>query len=122
MITIKRIYETPSRDDGLRVLVDRLWPRGMSKEKARVDLWLRDISPSNELRKWYNHDPQKWNEFKEKYFAEIEAQKGLLEPLRKKIKEEKITLLFGSKELQINNATALKEYLETQYINSPSFM
>lgn len=118
MITIKRIYDPPSPDDGYRVLVDRLWPRGMSRENARVDLWLRDIAPSNELRKWYNHDPQKWNEFKERYFHEIETQKGLLEPLRKKIKEEgSITLLFSSKEVHINNAAALKEYLETHYTN-----
>lgn len=112
MITTKRIYETPSRDDGYRVLVDRLWPRGMSKEKARVDLWLRDIAPTNELRKWYNHDPQKWDEFKERYFAEIETRKGLLAQLREKLKEGHVTLLFSSKELYINNATALKEYLE----------
>lgn len=112
MIKIKRIYDAPSRDDGYRVLVDRLWPRGMSKEKAGIDLWLKDIAPSNELRKWYSHEPQKWKEFKERYFAEIETRKGLLEPLRKKVKEEHVTLLFSSKELHINNAAALKEYLE----------
>jgi uncharacterized protein YeaO (DUF488 family) len=113
MITIKRIYDPSSSDDGYRVLVDRLWPRGMSKEKASVDLWLRDIAPSNELRKWYNHEPQKWNEFRERYFAEIETRRGLLEPLRKKMIEGHVTLLFSSKELHINNAAALKEYLET---------
>ena len=112
MIRIKRIYETPSKDDGYRVLVDRLWPRGMSKETARVDLWLKDIAPSNELRTWYNHEPQKWNEFKERYFAEIETQKELLVPLWEKTKDGHVTLLYSSKELQLNNAMALKEYLE----------
>ena len=112
MITIKRIYDPPSKDDGYRVLVDRLWPRGMSKEKAHVDLWLRDIAPSNELRKWFNHEPQKWTGFKERYFAEIALQKELLEPLKKKMKEKNITLLYGAKEPHINNAVVLKEYLE----------
>ncbi|HNQ45774.1 MAG TPA: DUF488 domain-containing protein [Syntrophorhabdus sp.] len=112
MITIKRIYDPPSKDDGYRVLVDRLWPRGMSKEKAHVDLWLRDIAPSNELRKWFNHEPQKWTGFKERYFAEIALQKELLEPLKKKMKETHITLLYGAKEPHINNAVVLKEYLE----------
>ena len=112
MITIKRIYDPPSKEDGYRVLVDRLWPRGMSKEKAHVDLWLRDIAPSNELRKWFNHEPQKWTGFKERYFAEITPQKGLLEPLKKKMKDGHITLLYSAKEPHINNAVALKEYLE----------
>lgn len=118
MITIKRIYEAPSRDDGYRVLVDRLWPRGMSKEKARVDLWLRDISPSSELRKWFNHEPQKWKEFQERYFAEIETQKEILRPLLKKVKEGNVTLLYSSRELQLNNAVALKEYIECKAMSA----
>lgn len=114
MIKIKRIYETPSKNDGYRVLVDRLWPRGMSKEKAGVDLWLKDIAPSNELRKWFNHEPQKWSEFKKRYFAEIEEQGGIPAPFKEKIKTGDVTLLYSSKELQINNAIALKEYLENK--------
>jgi uncharacterized protein YeaO (DUF488 family) len=114
MIKIKRIYNTPSQNDGYRVLVDRLWPRGMSKEKARVDLWLKDIAPSNELRKWFNHEPQKWSEFKKRYFAEIEERGGIPAPLKEKIKAGDVTFLYSSKELQINNAVALKEYLENK--------
>lgn len=112
MIKIKRIYDPPSQNDGYRVLVDRLWPRGMSKEKAGVDLWLKDISPSNELRKWFNHEPQKWSEFRKRYIAEIEERGGIPEPLEEKIKAGRVTLLYSSKELQLNNAVALKEYLE----------
>jgi len=112
VIKIKRIYDPPSQDDGYRVLVDRLWPRGLSKEKAIVDLWLRDIAPSNELRKWYNHESQKWNEFRKRYIAEIEESGGMPEPLEEKIKTGRVTLLYSSKELQLNNAVALKEYLE----------
>ena len=86
----------------------------MSKEKACIDLWLKDIAPSNELRKWFDHEPQKWSEFKERYFAEIEHRRGILESLEEKMKEGRVTLLYGSKELQINNAVALKEYLENK--------
>jgi uncharacterized protein YeaO (DUF488 family) len=114
VIKIKRIYAPPSPNDGYRVLVDRLWPRGMSKEKACIDLWLKDIAPSNELRKWFDHEPQKWSEFKERYFAEIEPRRWILESLEEKMKEGRVTLLYGSKELQINNAVALKEYLENK--------
>jgi len=114
MIRIKRIYDTPSQNDGYRVLVDRLWPRGMSKEKASVDLWLKDIAPSNELRKWFNHEPDKWNEFKGRYFVEIEERGGIPAFLKEKIKAGDVTLLYSSKELQINNAVALKEYLENK--------
>jgi len=113
MIKIKRIYDAPARDDGYRVLVDRLWPRGMSKEKAGIDLWLKDIAPSNELRKWYDHEPAKWREFKKRYFDEIEERKEALEPLAKKLKEGTITLLYSTKHVELNNAVALKEYLES---------
>jgi uncharacterized protein YeaO (DUF488 family) len=111
-IRIKRIYDPPSPQDGFRILVDRLWPRGLSKEKAKVDLWLREISPSNELRKWYGHDPEKWGEFKRRYYEEIGSQQEPLELLLKKAKQGTITLLYGSKEEKLNNAVALKEYLE----------
>lgn len=112
MIKVKRVYEPPSQEDGYRVLVDRFWPRGMSKQKARVDLWLRDIAPSDELRRWYNHEPLKWDEFRNRYFAEIKERGGLPEFLEEKIRTGPVTLLFSSTELRLNNAVALKEYLE----------
>ena len=111
-IRIKRIYDPPSPQDGFRILVDRLWPRGLSKEKAKVDLWLREISPSNELRKWYSHDPAKWAEFKKKYLGEIKEKKEEFDLLRKKAREGTVTFLFSSKEDKLNNAVALKEFVE----------
>jgi uncharacterized protein YeaO (DUF488 family) len=114
MIKIKRIYEPPAGDDGFRILVDRLWPRGLSKDKAKVDLWLKEISPSNELRKWYGHEPEKWAEFKRKYLEEIKEKKGELDLLRQKAKGGTITFLFSSKEEKLNNAAALKEFVESK--------
>jgi uncharacterized protein YeaO (DUF488 family) len=111
-IKIKRIYDPPSPQDGFRILVDRLWPRGLSKEKAKVDLWLRKISPSNELRKWYAHEPAKWTEFKKKYLEEIEEKKEEFDLLFKKAREGSVTFLFSSKEEELNNAQALKEFVE----------
>jgi uncharacterized protein YeaO (DUF488 family) len=111
-IRIKRIYDPPSPQDGFRILVDRLWPRGLSKEKAKVDLWLREISPSNELRKWYAHDPDKWTEFKKKYHEEIKEKKEEFDLLRKKAREGTVTFLFSSKEGKLNNAAALKAFVE----------
>jgi uncharacterized protein YeaO (DUF488 family) len=112
MIKIKRIYDASAPDDGIRILVDRLWPRGLSKEKAKVDLWLKEISPSNELRKWYGHDPKKWSQFREKYSKELRAHRELAELVIQKTKEGVVTLLYSSKEEKINNAVALKEYIE----------
>jgi uncharacterized protein YeaO (DUF488 family) len=112
MIKIKRIYQAPAVGDGFRILVDRLWPRGLSKEKAKVDLWLRDISPSNELRKWYGHDPAKWGEFKKKYFQEIKDRRDEFDLLLQKTREGTVTFLFSSQEEKLNNATALKEFVE----------
>ncbi len=114
MIKIKRIYQAPAAGDGFRILVDRLWPRGLTKEKAKVDLWMRDISPSNELRKWYGHDPDKWAEFKKKYLGEIGEKKEEFDLLRKKVREGTVTFLFSSKEEKLNNAAALKEFVETK--------
>ena len=111
MIKIKRIYDTPKPDDGIRILVDRLWPRGLSKEKARVDLWLKEISPTNELRKWYAHDPKKWAEFKKKYFKDLDMKRELVNQIVQKMKEGDVSLLYSSKEEKINNAVALKEYI-----------
>lgn len=110
-IRTKRIYDLPSDSDGYRVLVDRLWPRGMSKGKANIDLWLKDAAPSNDLRIWYAHDPSKWDEFRQRYFTELDGNRQALEPLIPRLGGGRITLLFSSKETRLNNATALREYL-----------
>ncbi len=111
-ISIKRIYDAPSSDDGFRVLVDQLWPRGLKKEDARIDCWVKEIAPTTELRKWYSHDPEKWTEFKRRYFEELDEHSDIVTELITKIKEGKVTFLFSSKELRLNNAQALKEYIE----------
>lgn len=112
MIRIKRVYETKSKDDGYRVLVDRLWPRGVSKEKAGLDLWMKDIGPSDELRKWFNHDPAKWEDFKKKYKQELKSKKDLTDQLKKLEKEHaKLTLLYGAHDEQHNQAVVLAEVL-----------
>ncbi|MCE5230005.1 DUF488 domain-containing protein [bacterium] len=108
----KRVYEPTTDDDGFRVLVDRLWPRGVSKEKARVDVWMRDVAPSNELRKWFGHDPARWDEFRARYRKEIGDSEALAE-LKKIVKaHKKVTLLFSAKEEEHNNAIALAGILE----------
>ncbi|MEW6455893.1 MAG: DUF488 domain-containing protein [Acidobacteriota bacterium] len=112
MIRIKRIYNTPAEDDGFRILVDRLWPRGLNKERAKIDLWLKEIAPSNELRKWFSHNPKKWDEFKKRYFKELDSKKELVNLILKKAKEANITLLYGAKDEEFNNAMALKDYIE----------
>ena len=114
MIKIKRIYDTPTEDDGFRILVDRLWPRGLTKEKAKVDLWLKEIAPSDQLRKWYAHDPKKWAEFRKRYFNDLDTKRELVNQIVQKMKEGDVTLLYSSKEEKINNAVALKEYIEKQ--------
>jgi len=111
MIKVKRIYDKPSSYDGRRILVDRLWPRGMKKEDAPMDEWLRDVSPSNELRKWYGHDPRLWAEFKKKYARELKAHADLLEKLKDEARHGTITLLYSTKHIEHNNAVALKEIL-----------
>lgn len=111
-ILLKRAYEKPSSDDGKRILVERLWPRGLRKENAKVDEWLRDIAPSVILRKWYGHDPEKWIEFKSRYWSELDKKKDVVEKLRAESASQKVTFLFGSKEEKLNSAAALKEYLE----------
>lgn len=111
-IRIKRVYEAAERADGRRILVDRLWPRGVSKERAAIDFWAKDIAPTNELRRWYGHAPEKWPEFKRRYAAELEANSEGLAQLRRAMGRGTVTLLFGSTEMRLNNAVALKEYLE----------
>jgi len=113
MIKLKRVYEKPSLKDGYRILVDRLWPRGLSKEKAKVDLWLKDIAPSNELRKWYHNNFDQWYEFKKKYKKELGDNKAKFDELKKVIKQNKVvTFVYSSKEEKYNNAAVLKEFLD----------
>jgi uncharacterized protein YeaO (DUF488 family) len=112
-IKIKRAFENPSDSDGYRILVDRLWPRGISKEKAKLDYWAKELSPSKELRKWYNHDPQKWLEFKSRYIAEIGGKTELLKELQEYVEKGTVTFIYSSKEQKLNNAVALKEYIES---------
>jgi len=112
MIQLKRAYEVPSPEDGLRILVERLWPRGVKREKAAIDLWLKEIAPSTELRQWYNHDVEKWPEFRKRYFAELKQRGELLDELKQHIAAGTVTFVFAAKDEQHNSAVALKEYLE----------
>lgn len=109
-IAIKRVYEPASKSDGLRVFVDRLWARGLTKEEARIDVWLKEVAPSNELRKWFNHDPAKWDEFKARYKKELEGN-AAFGALREYARQQHITLLFGAKDAEHNQAAALKTFL-----------
>jgi uncharacterized protein YeaO (DUF488 family) len=109
---IKRAYEDAARGDGRRVLVDRIWPRGVSKAEAKIDQWRKEIAPSTALRKWFGHDPARWVEFKRRYFAELDAQSEALDELRKLAHGKTVTLVFGAKDTEHSQAAALKEYLE----------
>lgn len=112
-IWLKRVYEEPGPRDGTRVLVDRLWPRGVSKAKAAIDLWLKEIAPSEDLRKWFGHDPEKWENFKIRYFCELNTVgKKAVTELRRIAAGGRITLVFAAKDERFNNAVVLKEYLE----------
>ena len=110
-LKIKRAYEKPEKEDGKRILVDRLWPRGLTKEKASIDLWLKDIAPTTELRKWFGHDPDKWKEFKKRYHQELKNNKEQLSILNEELKKRVITLVYGAKDEQHNEALVLKEWL-----------
>ena len=114
MLKVKRVYDSASDEDGFRILVDRLWPRGISKERARLDLWLKDIAPSDELRKWFGHEEEKWGEFKTRYYKELGSKEDLVALILDKIASGDITLLFGAKDKEFNNAVALKEYIQTR--------
>lgn len=111
---IKRAYEKPAGSDGVRVLVDRIWPRGVSKAEAKIDQWRKEIAPSTALRKWFGHDPARWAEFKRRYFAELRTQGEALDELRKLAHGKTVTLVFGAKDAEHSQAAALKEYLETR--------
>ncbi len=110
-IRTKRVYEPPDARDGFRVLVDRIWPRGMAKEQVRADLWLRDVAPSTALRKWFAHDPSKWEEFKKRYFAELDKNPESVHVLLEAAAKGTLTLLFSARDAEHNQAIALKEYL-----------
>jgi len=110
-LRVKRVYASPSPEDGARILVDRLWPRGLSREKARVDLWLKELAPSTELRKWFNHDPAKWDEFRQRYQQELRQQPAALAQLAELAGTRPVTLLFGAKEERFNDAVALKAFI-----------
>ncbi len=112
-ILVKRVYDEPEGADGCRIVVDRLWARGLSKEKARVDVWAKKVAPSTALRHWYGHDPHKWPEFKSRYAAELEAKREEVEKLLVRIHTGTVTFLYSSKEWRLNNAFALKEYIES---------
>ncbi len=112
MVRLKRVYLPKSPDDGTRILVDRLWPRGLSKQRAAVDLWLKDVAPSSDLRKWFAHDPLKWPEFQKRYRAELKKCPLPLQTLRDKARAGTITLLFGAKDEQHNEALVLQALLQ----------
>lgn len=109
-VGLKRAYEAPADSDGTRVLVDRLWPRGVSKAKARIDVWLRDVAPSTQLRKWFGHDPEKWPEFQKRYRAELKGSAALAE-LRKLARQGHVTLVYGAKDKDHNDAVVLAKLL-----------
>ena len=111
-IALKRAYEQPSRSDGCRILVERLWPRGLSKDAAKIDLWCKDAAPSPELRRWFDHDPDKWTEFQRRYRRELKTRDEALDPIRARLEAGPVTFVFASREQRYNNAVALKQHLE----------
>src|SRR5271154_5231523 len=112
MIYLKRAYEKPSPKDGERILVERLWPRGLTKARAAVDLWLKDVAPSPELRKWFGHDPARWKQFERRYWKELQGQQEAVEMLRQKAKRGAVTLVYAARDQEHNSALSLKEFLE----------
>jgi uncharacterized protein YeaO (DUF488 family) len=111
-ISLKRVYEPAARSDGFRILVERLWPRGLSKKDAKIDLWAKEAAPSAELRRWFDHRPERWPEFRRRYFRELDSRDDALQPIRERVRAEHVTFVFASRETRFNNAVALKEYLE----------
>jgi uncharacterized protein YeaO (DUF488 family) len=114
-IRLKRAYDPPSEDDGLRILVERLWPRGLRKERAVIDLWLKEIAPSPELRRWYAHEPARWDEFRRRYRKEIEVNAEVLSDLEKRLKSGPVTFVYAARDEQHNSALILKEYLVSAF-------
>ena len=116
MIKLKRVYEEETPDDGVRYLIERLWPRGIRKESLHIDAWLKDAGPSTELRKWFSHDPEKWPEFRRRYSAELNHAKDAWAPIREAAERGTVTLLYSSHDTEHNNAVALKEYIERKMV------
>jgi uncharacterized protein YeaO (DUF488 family) len=114
MIRLKRAYEPPARGDGKRILVERLWPRGLSKARAAIDLWLKDIAPSTELRKWFGHDPARWTQFKRRYWKELQGHDEAVDVLRRKARQGAVTLIYAARDEEHNGALALKEFLDAK--------
>ena len=112
-ILLKRAYEPVESSDGFRILVDRLWPRGISKSSAHIDLWLKEIAPSTALRKWFGHDPLKWVEFRDQYFLELRRNPEIVEQLTEYLRRGVVTLIYGAKDKEHSHAVVLKEYLES---------
>jgi uncharacterized protein YeaO (DUF488 family) len=112
MIKLKRVYEPASPDDGVRILVERLWPRGIKKIALKLDTWLKDVAPSDGLRRWFGHEPKKWNDFRNRYFAELEANSQTWESVAKAARRRRVTLIYSSHDTEHNNAVALKDYLQ----------
>lgn len=112
MFKIKRVYEKPDKDDGIRILVDQLWPRGLSKEKVKIDIWMKDIAPSDTLRKWFGHKEERWEEFKKRYRAGLENKKDLINKLKDLVISKKATLLYAAKDTKRNNAAVLLKFLK----------
>ncbi len=111
MLQIKRVYDPPATKDGYRVLIDRLWPRGLKREAAHIDLWLKDIAPSDELRRWFGHDPKRWKAFAARYREELAAQEPIWQELARRTRKRRVTLLFAAKDAERNNAVVLKSFL-----------
>lgn len=110
-LKIKRVYEQSAKEDGKRILVDRLWPRGLTKEKANIDLWLKDVAPSTELRKWFAHDPAKWDEFQKRYLKELKSNKDNVTIIKELIKSGTVTLVYGARDQEHNEALVLEKHL-----------
>jgi uncharacterized protein YeaO (DUF488 family) len=114
MITLKRAYDSVSPTDGRRVLVERLWPRGISKAKLRVDAWPKEVGPSTELRRWFSHDPAKWREFRRRYFRELDSRPRAWQPIASAARRGRVTLVYSSHDTEHNNAVALQQYLQAK--------
>jgi uncharacterized protein YeaO (DUF488 family) len=115
-ILVKKAYETPTHDDGFRVLIDRIWPRGLEKSALQVSDWLKDLAPSTTLRQWFDHDPRKWEDFKRRYFSELDQHQNEIRELLADATADEITLVYSAKNAHYNNAVALKEYIE-EYVH-----
>lgn len=114
MVRVKRVYDVPAADDGARILVERLWPRGMSKRSIGMDCWLKDAAPSTELRRWFNHDPKRWTEFKRRYSRELDANSSAWAPILAKARHGRVTLLYSAHDVEHNNAVVLMDYVNAR--------